>query len=84
MNISDLPVGAAFTVRKVRSGREVGKRLVDMGFTEGASGRLLRKAFLSGPLQVEIRGYDVIIRRSEAAMIEVAEDDQGAGDARTA
>ena len=82
MSISDLPVGAAFTVRRVRSGREVGKRLVDMGFTEGATGQLLRKAFLSGPLQVEIRGYQVLIRRSEAALIEVAESGQGESNAR--
>ena len=79
MSISDLPVGAEFTVRRVRSGREVGKRLVDMGFTEGATGQVLRKAFLRGPLQVAIRGYGVIIRRSEAEMIEVAEAVSGEG-----
>ncbi|HUX41522.1 MAG TPA: FeoA family protein [Rectinemataceae bacterium] len=73
MHISELPVGAEFVVGRVLSGREVGKRLVDMGFTEGADGKVLRKAFLSGPLHVEIRGYEVILRRSEAAMIEVRE-----------
>ena len=73
MHISELPVGAEFVVGKVLSGREVGKRLVDMGFTEGAGGKVLRKAFLSGPLHIEIRGYEVILRRSEAAMIEVNE-----------
>lgn len=73
MHISELPVGAEFVVGKVLSGREVGKRLVDMGFTEGARGKVLRRAFLSGPLHVEIRGYEVILRRSEAAMIEVDE-----------
>jgi len=80
MHISELPAGAEFVVGRVLSGREVGKRLVDMGFTEGARGRVLRRAFLSGPLHVEIRGYELILRRSEAAMVEVEEGRKVAGD----
>ncbi len=80
MLISELTAGAEFVVGKVLSGREVGKRLVDMGFTEGARGRVLRKAFLAGPLHIEIRGYELILRRSEAGMIEVASGPKDAGD----
>ncbi|MCX7656023.1 MAG: ferrous iron transport protein A [Treponemataceae bacterium] len=71
MFLSDAPPGASFRVIRVLLGKEVGKRLADMGFTEGAEGAVIRSGFMRGPLQVRIRGYDVLIRRCEAAGIEV-------------
>lgn len=71
MVVAETPVGVPFKVVKVLLGREVGKRLADMGFTEGAEGEVVRGGFLHGPMQVRIRGYDILIRRCEAAAIEV-------------
>jgi ferrous iron transport protein A len=71
MLLADAPMGSGFSVIAVRTGREVGKRLADMGFTRGAEGLVVRGGFFRGPLQVRIRGYDVLLRRSEAAAIEV-------------
>jgi ferrous iron transport protein A len=71
MCISDAPSGASFKVVKVTLGKEVGKRLADMGFTQGTEGAVVRKGFFRGPLQIRIRGYDILIRRFEAAGIEV-------------
>jgi ferrous iron transport protein A len=71
MFLSDAPKGAPFTVVKVALGKEVGKRLADMGFTEGTEGAVVRKGFFRGPLQVRIRGYDILIRRFEAAGVEI-------------
>jgi ferrous iron transport protein A len=42
-----------------------------MGFTAGAEGAVIRRGFMRGPMQVRIRGYDILIRRFEAAGIEV-------------
>jgi ferrous iron transport protein A len=69
--ISDAPSGASFKVIRVTLGKEVGKRLADMGFTQGIEGVVVRRGFLRGPLQIRIRGYDILIRRFEAAGIEV-------------
>jgi len=71
MLVSDAPPGASFKVVRVVLNKEVGKRLADMGFTEGAEGAVVRAGFFHGPLQVRIRGYDILIRRCEAAGIEV-------------
>jgi len=71
MFVSEAPAGASFKVKRVVLGKEVGKRLADMGFTEGAEGAVVRGGFLRGPFQVRIRGYDLLIRRSEAEGIEV-------------
>lgn len=60
-----------FIIRAVRVGREVGRRLADMGFTEGTDGVVVRRGGFGGPMQVCIHGYDLLIRRDEAARIEV-------------
>ncbi len=57
---------------RIKTGKEVGKRLADMGFTAGAEGVVIRTGFLRDPLQVKIRGYDILIRRSEAEDIEIS------------
>jgi ferrous iron transport protein A len=77
MQLSELRPGASFRVGKVLVGGEIGKRLADMGFTEGAEGELVRSAFLRGPVQVRIRGYDLLVRRSEARLIEIEGADVG-------
>ncbi|OHD18107.1 MAG: hypothetical protein A2Y38_09900 [Spirochaetes bacterium GWB1_59_5] len=61
----------SFIIRSVRVGREVGRRLADMGFTEGTDGVVVRRGGFGGPMQVCIRGYDLLIRKDEAARIEV-------------
>ncbi|MDR2803252.1 MAG: ferrous iron transport protein A [Treponema sp.] len=71
MLLSDAPAGASFKVKQVNLSKEVGKRLADMGFTEGAEGAIVRQGFFHGPLQIRILGYDVLIRRFEASGIEV-------------
>ncbi len=71
MVLSDAPSGASFKVVRVTLAKEVGKRLADMGFTDGAEGAVVRAGFMRGPLQVRIRGYDILIRRCEASGIEV-------------
>ncbi len=72
MVVSEAPTGASFRVVGVKTSKEVGKRLADMGFTEGAEGEVVRSGFLRDPLQVKIRGYDILIRRREADDIEIA------------
>lgn len=71
MTIVDLKPGECFVVRGVELTRETGKRLADMGFTRGAEGRVVRKALFGDPLQVSILGYQVTIRKSEAAGVSI-------------
>ncbi len=71
MRLSEARIGQEFEILAVRIAREVGRRLADMGFTEGARGRVIRGGAFRGPLQVRIRDYDILLRRCEAAGIEV-------------
>ncbi|MDR0786168.1 MAG: ferrous iron transport protein A [Treponema sp.] len=71
MLLWDAPKAASFTVAKVTLGKELGKQLADMDFTAGAEGAVARIGFFHGPPQIRLRGYDILIRRFEAAGIEV-------------
>lgn len=81
MILSEMAPGEHFVVSHVMIAGEIGKRLADMGFTEGVSGEMIRGAIMRGPMQVRIRGYDILIRRGEAACIEVKPEGDAQNDA---
>lgn len=74
MSILDLKNNDKFVVLRVSFGNESGKRLADMGFTKGANGIIIRSALFGDPIQVNIRNYNISIRKSEAANVEVEID----------
>jgi Fe2+ transport system protein FeoA len=82
MKLSELAPGARFTVARVGVAGETGRRLADMGFTEGSTGEMIRGALLRGPLQIRLGGYDLLIRRGEASCIEVEPAAQAAAGSR--
>ena len=71
MTLKDLYVGDFFQVNQIILEGEIGKRLADMGFHEGVRGEVTRFALLGDPIAVRILDYDVSIRKSEAAGIEI-------------
>jgi ferrous iron transport protein A len=71
MSIYDLKNGDKFEVKKVTLSKEIGKRLADMGFTNGVKGSVVRCALFGDPLQVKILGYNISIRALEARGVEV-------------
>lgn len=71
MTVADLKPRELFRVKAVTLSGETGKRLVEMGFYEGVDGEVVRRAPLGDPIQVEILGYQVSLRVSEAQGITV-------------
>ena len=65
--------GQAFRVIQVTAAGEIRQRLIDMGFIRGATGRVLRKALLKDPIELEMLGYKISLRRAEAREIAVEE-----------
>ncbi len=70
-NLAQLAMGKSGRVVWVTGTDEVSRRLLEMGFTPGAEIRLLRAAPLGDPLEFELRGYRISLRRNEAEKIEV-------------
>ena len=71
MKLCELGVGHRARVRAVDGTDEVTMRLLEMGLTPGVDVRLIGIAPLGDPLELELRGYRLSIRRAEAALVEL-------------
>lgn len=69
--LADLPVGARARVSLVNGGDELSMRLLEMGLTPGVEVAVVGVAPLGDPLELELRGYRLSVRRSEAARVEI-------------
>jgi len=66
-----LAIGERARVVRVTGADEISLRLLEMGLTPGVSLALLGVAPLGDPIELELRGYRLSVRRSEAARVEV-------------
>jgi ferrous iron transport protein A len=71
-NLAALHPGDTATIVSIHAEEALHLRLLALGFRTGKQIEMIRKASFSGPLQVRIGTTDVMLRRIEAAKIEVA------------
>ena len=69
--LAELRRGSRARVAKVLGMDDVSVRLMELGLTPGVELLLVGTAPLGDPLELELRGYRLSIRRSEAARVEV-------------
>jgi Fe2+ transport system protein FeoA len=69
--LSQLEIGEHATVTVVHGEGAVRRRLFDMGITPGAQVYLRKKAPLGDPIEIAIRGYELTLRKAEAAHVEI-------------
>ena len=69
--LADLPVGARARVSLVSGSADLSMRLLEMGLTPGVEVAVVGMAPLGDPLELELRGYRLSVRRSEAARVEI-------------
>jgi ferrous iron transport protein A len=72
VSLDEVSVGSTVRVRDVAGGDAVAIRLLEMGVTPGVEIRLVGKAPFGDPLELELRGYRLSIRRHEAARVAIA------------
>jgi ferrous iron transport protein A len=68
---AELEVGQVGRVVRVVGADEISRRILEMGVTPGVEIRRLGTAPLGDPLEFELRGYRLSLRKSEAAHIEI-------------
>jgi ferrous iron transport protein A len=68
---ADLDVGQSASVVRIAGSDDVSQRLLEMGVTPGVEIRRLGAAPLGDPLEFELRGYRLSLRRNEAQHIEI-------------
>ena len=71
MILSDLQTGEHAVIVRVNGHGSFRKRLIEMGFIQGKEVRVVLNAPLKDPIEYEIIGYKVSLRREEAKQIEV-------------
>lgn len=71
MKLSELNTGEKASIVKVMGHGGFRKRIVEMGFVKGKVVQSILNAPLNDPIKYKVMGYEVSLRRSEAALIEV-------------
>ena len=69
--LSDFNAGDRGIITAVRGEGRIRRRLFDMGVTPGAELIMRKKAPLGDPIEITIRGYELTLRKAEAACVEV-------------
>jgi Fe2+ transport system protein FeoA len=70
--LAQLAVGASATVRAYPQSGAAFTRLREMGLLPGTKVTLVRIAPLGDPIEIQVRGYRLSLRKSEAALIEIS------------
>ena len=70
MTLAELKVGDAARVLSL-GGDEATERMMEMGLVEGTHFSVVRFAPLGDPIEIEMRGYHLSLRRAEAVSVEV-------------
>ena len=69
--LRETKIGGSAVVVKIHGEGAVRRRIMDMGITRGVEIRVRKVAPLGDPLEITVRGYELSLRKADAAMIEV-------------
>ncbi len=72
MTLDKVAVGGAVKIARLNGAGPVKRRIMDMGLTKGTEVTVRKIAPLGDPIELTVRGYELSIRKDEAAAIEVA------------
>ena len=64
-------IGDTVKVVKLHGEGAVNRRIMDMGITKGVEVQSRKVAPLGDPIEVNVRGYELSIRKADAEMIEI-------------
>lgn len=73
MTLEDLKPGQEGVVVSLGEKGPVRRRIMDMGITPGVSIKVIKVAPLGDPVEVNVRGYELSLRKAEAKQIEMKE-----------
>lgn len=73
MTLDDLTTGRKGRVIRINAAGPFKKRLLEMGFINGAEVEVVKYAPLKDPVEYLVKGYHISLRHEEARQIEVEE-----------
>lgn len=69
--LKEVKIGESVRVKALKGEGPVKRRIMDMGITKGVEIFVRKVAPLGDPIEVNVRGYELTIRKSEAENIDV-------------
>ena len=69
--LGDVAVGDGSTIIKLHGEGALRRHLMDLGLIKGTQFKVVKVAPLGDPIQITVRGYELSIRKEEAAIVEV-------------
>ena len=69
--LRDVKIGQTVRVVKLHGEGAIKRRIMDMGITKGVEIYVRKVAPLGDPVEVNVRGYELSVRKADAKMIEV-------------
>mgnify|MGYP002627099381 CR=1 FL=1 len=70
MTLDEVKPGGSVKVARLTGEGPVKRRIMDMGITKGVEVTVRKVAPLGDPIEVTVRGYELSLRKEEAAKIE--------------
>jgi ferrous iron transport protein A len=74
--LAELPRGSRARITGIAAPAATAGRLADLGFTAGTVVQVVRRAPLRDPMIYRVKGYEVCLRRAQAACVQVSEVDR--------
>ncbi|EFI41952.1 MULTISPECIES: ferrous iron transport protein A [Peptoniphilus] len=71
MTLKDAVVGSYYKIIKINGAGPLKRRIMDMGITKGTEIYIRKVAPLGDPIQINLRNYELSIRRVDAEFIEI-------------
>ena len=69
--LKDAQVGQTVTVARLNGTGPVKRRIMDMGITKGVQIYVRKVAPLGDPMELNVRGYELSVRKADAEMVEI-------------
>ena len=69
--LKDVKVGKTAVVAKLHGEGAIRRRIMDMGITKGVEIFVRKVAPLGDPIEINVRGYELSLRKADAEMVEI-------------
>ena len=69
--LRDVRIGEHAVIAKLHGDGALRRRIMDMGLTKGTEVTVRKVAPLGDPMELNVRGYELSVRKGDAELIEV-------------
>lgn len=69
--LREIAIGSTAKIKKLHGEGAIKRRIMDMGLTKGTEVTVRKVAPLGDPIELNVRGYELSLRKADAELIEV-------------